>query len=180
MTHRIVAALAGIALLGGCQWVPRLPQAPGPEPAAVNPACEREIPLLVEENACLLDAWVAFGLASQRGERQWRETLLARLDGEDKRSRLARAALLAWGSERQWDAAAGLLDDALIGEAPEALQPLLRYWRNDLEGRRALAGRLARSEHQRQALEAERLELEEKLEALTAIEQSINLRQPSP
>ncbi len=178
MNYRVVAALVGAALLAGCQWLPEAPQGLA-SPPPTGASCEREVPLLVESD-CLLDAWVAFGLASQRGDREWREELLARLAGEDERSRLARAILLAWGNERQWDRATALLEDTTIVAAPEPLRPLLRYWRNDLEGRRALAGRLARSERQREALEAERLELEEKLEALTAIEQSINLRQPSP
>lgn len=178
MNYRFAAALVGAALLAGCQWLPDAPQGLAAPPPLAS-GCEREIPLLVESD-CLLDAWVAFGLASQRGDREWREGLLSRLDGEDGRARLARAALLAWGSERQWDQAAGLFESDLIASSPEALQPLLRYWRNDLEGRRALSGRLARSESQRRALEVERQELEEKLEALTAIERSINLRQPSP
>ncbi|WP_431024371.1 hypothetical protein [Halomonas sp. H5] len=178
MNYRVVATLVGAALLAGCQWLPEAPQGLA-SPPPVGPSCEREIPLLVESD-CLLDAWVAFGLASQRGDREWRDGLLARLESEDERSRLARAILLAWGNERQWDRAAALLEDTTIVAAPEPLQPLLRYWRNDLQGRRGLVERLARSERQREALEAERLELEEKLEALTAIEQSINLRQPSP
>ncbi|WP_355659616.1 hypothetical protein [Halomonas salifodinae] len=178
MNYRLAAALVGAALLAGCQWLPEAPQSIAPPPTT-GASCDREIPLLVESD-CLLDAWVAFGLASQRGDREWRDGLLARLDGEDERSRLARAAVLAWGSEREWDRAATLLENTVIDDAPESLQPLLRYWRNDLEGRRALVGRLARSEDERRALVAERQELEEKLEALTAIEQSINLRQPSP
>ena len=63
-----------------------------------------------------------------------------------------------------------------------ALQPLLRYWLNELEGRRSIKGRLEQArgelaEGRREALEEENAALAEKLEALTAIEQSINLRQ---
>ena len=91
--------------------------------------------------------------------------------------------VLAWGNQSQWERASELYK-ADLAAAPVLLQPLLRYWLNELEGRRARAGRLnaaesaqAQSEARRAALEEENADLEKKLEALTAIERSINLRQ---
>ena len=92
---------------------------------------------------------------------------------------LARAVALAWGSERGWrEAATSYQEDTAA--APEDLQPLLRYWRNELEGRRSLAGHRDNARGQLANLQRENAELSEKLEALTAIEQNMNLRQQSP
>lgn len=174
--------------LTGCQYLPA-PLAPQSGVSMPNLPqgtldCTDALPDF-DDGECLLPEWVAFGLASQRGDRAWREATLLRLEGEDKVSRLTRAVLLSWGSEQQWNRASELYK-ADLASAPTELQPLLRYWLNELEGRRRLAGQLA---ERRQALEAVTAEKEaldeeleamtEKLEQLTAIEQNINLRQQS-
>ncbi|QTF92263.1 hypothetical protein, partial [Halomonas sp. BM-2019] len=125
--------------LAGCELLPDSPFAqptrPTPGVAASSASgCQAEIPAFDDE-ACLLPDWVAFGLASQRGDRPWRDAMLTRLQGSDTERRLARAVVLAWGSEHQWDQAAALYQ-ADLAAAPVALQPLLRYWLNELEGRR--------------------------------------------
>lgn len=179
MRFRPLGACLMALWLAGCQWLPEQPFSQAEAPAMeVSPVCEAEVPAFTDD-ACLLPDWVAFGLASQRGDRDWRSDMLQRLEGSQAERRLARAVVLAWGSERQWDQASELYK-ADLSEAPTELQPLLRYWLNELEGRRAMAGRLARSASELAELEAENAELAEKLEALTAIERSINLRQQSP
>ncbi|MDW7748468.1 hypothetical protein [Halomonas sp.] len=188
MTARPWLLCLATAWLAGCQYLPEQlqssPSGPSPlqSPTAGSALCHAELPDF-DNVPCLLDDWVAFGLASQRGDRVWREATLTRLGGDTTERRLARAVLLAWGDERQWNRASELYKAHLHG-APTDLQPLLRYWLNELEGRRRLAGQLAESRGQHQAIveenEALTEELEamaEKLEQLTAIEQSINLRQ---
>ncbi|MCH4562052.1 MULTISPECIES: hypothetical protein [Halomonas] len=176
MKFRPLLACLAVTWLAGCELLPEQPRSMAPkvaQPAAKG--CHAVIPDFDDE-ACLLPDWVAFGLASQRGERNWRDVMLSRLAGEAKERRLARAVLLAWGNENQWDRASELFK-ADLHTAPAALQPLLRYWLNEVEGRRAMAGRLASSQEELAAMEAENAALAEKLEALTAIEQNINLRQ---
>lgn len=178
---RIRSLLVGVAAvwLTGCQWLPDRPFAPAEDASpVVEVSCHAAVPSF-EDAACLLPDWIAFGLASQRGDRPWREGRLEQLEGEAPEQRLGRAVLLMWGNESQWDRASELYK-ADLHAAPADLQPLLRYWLNELEGRRAMAGRLARTRSELAALEAENAELADKLEALTAIEQSINLRQQSP
>lgn len=186
MRYRPLLACATVLWLAGCELLPESPfdQPTGRTTSGVAAVgnCQAEVPSFADE-ACLLYDWVAFGLTSQRGDRAWRDPMLTRLQGNAVERRLARAVALAWGSERQWDQAAELFK-ADLAAAPAELQPLLRYWLNELEGRRAMAGRLesaqgelAGTEQRRAALEEENAALAEKLEALTAIEQSINLRQ---
>ncbi|SFT62791.1 hypothetical protein [Halomonas saccharevitans] len=173
--------------LAGCQYLPTPLPSSGvsmPNTAQGTLSCTDALPDF-DDDECLMPEWVAFGLASQRGDRAWREATLASLAGEAKQRRLSRAVLLSWGSEQQWDRASELYK-ADLASAPAELQPLLRYWLNELEGRRRLAGQLA---ERRRALDAaaeenaaltEELEaMAEKLEQLTAIEQNINLRQQS-
>lgn len=187
MTARLWLLCLATAWLTGCQYLPEQLQPPsGPAPpqlpAAGSASCDAELPDF--DNApCLLDDWVAFGLASQRGDRVWREATLTRLGGDSTERRLARAVLLSWGDERQWYRASELYKADLQG-APPTLLPLLRYWLNELEGRRRLAGQLAESRGERDAameqsetLSEELEAMADKLEQLTAIEQSINLRQ---
>ncbi|MGM1051704.1 MAG: hypothetical protein ACQEXO_04840 [Pseudomonadota bacterium] len=183
--RRPLLACATVLLLAGCELLPESPFA-GPtgritSQLAASGDCRAEIPDFDDET-CLLPDWSAFGLASQRGDRAWRDAMLARLEGRASERRLARAVALAWGSERQWDQASELYK-ADLAAAPAELQPLLRYWLNELEGRRGMAsrlegvrGELVSAERRRAALEEENAALAEKLEALTAIEQSINLR----
>ncbi len=189
MTLRLRPLLVCLAAtwLAGCEALPRVPfELPANRSAAEGAAggCRAELPDFVEDD-CLLPEWVAFGLASQRGDRAWRDDVLGRLEGSLPQRRLARAVALAWGSESQWERASELYK-ADLATAPVALQPLLRYWLNELEGRRARAARLAESraavarhEAREAELAEEKAALEKKLEALTAIERSINLRQQS-
>ncbi|PAU76044.1 hypothetical protein [Halomonas salipaludis] len=178
MNYRTLLSLAAVMLLVGCEAFPAMQQSEvEPEPELPT-QCNEPTPTLVE-SPCLVDAWVAYGLASQRGDREWRDAQIEQLQGSTPEQHLQRAVVLAWGSERQWSEAAELLRDDLHA-APSDLQPLLRYWLNEVEGRRALANRLERSESERRGLAEENESLAEKLEALTDIEQSINLRQFSP
>ncbi|MBD3894639.1 hypothetical protein IEI94_02060 [Halomonas sp. ML-15] len=178
MNYRTLLPLAAIALLVGCESLPGMQQDEAEPEAELPRQCNEPIPTLVE-STCLVDAWVAYGLASQRGDSEWREEQLEQLQGSTPEQHLQRAVVLAWGSERQWNQAAELLEGDLHA-APSDLQPLLRYWLNEVEGRRSLANRLERSESERRSLAEENESLAEKLEALTDIEQSINLRQYSP
>ncbi|WP_299314395.1 hypothetical protein [uncultured Halomonas sp.] len=188
MRFRPLLACMTALWLAGCELLPDAPFGAGasrdaaPAVDGVPSVCPGGIPDFADP-ACLLDDWVAFGLSSQRGDRAWRDAILARLEGSASERRLARAVALSWGNERQWDQASELYK-ADLASAPVALQPLLRYWLNELEGRRSMArrlqetrGELADAEGRHAALEEEKAALAEKLEALTAIEQSINLRQ---
>ncbi|MCI0509196.1 hypothetical protein C8E00_102412 [Chromohalobacter marismortui] len=166
----LLVALCAGSLLTGCQW---MTQDTSP-PAAAITSCNDDIPTLAD-NVCLMDDWVAFGLAAQRGDGEWRQIMLTRLDGDMPHLKLARATVLAWGERDGWEQASELYK-AEISAAPSRLQPLLQQWLNGLERRRALAADLVKSESRRQALMRERDELAEKLDALTAIEQSINSR----
>ncbi|MBZ5877146.1 hypothetical protein [Chromohalobacter israelensis] len=172
----LLVALCASSLLTGCQWLAQQPPPP-PEPPVTS--CDGDIPQLAD-NVCLVDDWVAFGLAAQRGDSEWRQTMLTRLNGDMPHLKLARATVLAWGERDEWERASELYK-AEISAAPSRLQPLLQQWLNELERRRDLVAELAKSESRRQALARERDELAEKLDALTAIEQSINSRhQQSP
>ncbi|GAB3337376.1 hypothetical protein ACFO0E_00910 [Chromohalobacter beijerinckii] len=166
----LLVALCAGSLLTGCQWMTQETSAP----AAPVTSCNDDIPKLAD-NVCLVDDWIAFGLASQRGDSEWRDTMLTRLKGDMPHLKLARAVVLAWGERDGWEQASELYK-ADISAAPSRLQPLLRQWLNELETRRDLASDLAKSESRRQALGRERDDLAEKLDALTAIEQSINSR----
>ncbi|MBZ0330092.1 hypothetical protein KZO25_07135 [Halomonas sp. ANAO-440] len=184
MKVRILFACAAALWMAGCEFLPEQGRAEATEEEEVIATvdCPGGVPTF-EADACLLPDWIALGLASQRGDSDWRSAKLTELeqalaDNEDEHH-LARAITLAWGSERQWTQAAELFETHLRA-APEQLQPLLRYWRNELEGRRAMSGRLTRTQGELVAQREENEQLAEKLEALTAIEQNINLRQQSP
>lgn len=176
--------IGGVALLlGGCQYLPESAML-GTEPEEAPPAvaCHAAEPTF-ENEACLMPNWVAFGLASQRGDGEWRRQALQEIEAATGRSEaereLARAVALSWGSEREWREAADLYK-AHTHAAPADLQPLLLYWRNEVEGRRSLASQSTNARAQVATLQRENAELSEKLEALTAIEQNMNLRQQSP
>lgn len=176
-TLSLMAGLLAVSLIAGCQLLPDQNTAP----PIVNDSdqCLETVPSLADSD-CLLEAWVDFGLAAQRGDDAWREDILERASGEDKRARLARAVVYTWSDDRSdWEQASELFK-ADLAAAPSQLQPLLRQWLNGLEVRRDLAGALARSESSRRQLVEERDELAEKLDALTAIEQSINSRDQAP
>lgn len=180
MKVRKVLCVGGLALLlGACQYLPEQIGPDSEQPAPSAAAC-RAVEPTFDNEACLLPSWVSYGLASQRGDGEWRSQALENIDNAPDRSeterQLARAVVLAWGSEREWQEAAELYQ-AHTHAAPADLQPLLLYWRNELEGRRSLASQNAEVRGQVAALQREKTELSEKLEALTAIEQNMNSRQ---
>jgi len=174
MKHPILmAGVLGVSLvLAGCQQL--LSQRDEPLDMTTD-QCLSEIPSL-ETNSCLIESWIAFGLAAQRGDAVWRENTLAELEGNTARQRLARAVVLSWAERERWKDASELYK-ADLAAAPSELQPLLRQWLNGLEGRRALLDEIAASKSARNKAIQERDALAEKLDALTAIEQSINSRQ---
>jgi hypothetical protein len=175
MTVRPLLACLAVAWLAGCELVPERLLTDRPTSAVATAGdCVAATPDFGDP-ACLLDDWIDFGLDSQRGDSAWRSAMLVSLKGEQAERRLARSILLAWGSRSQWDRASELFK-ADLEAAPTELQPLLRYWLNELEGRRARAGRLAATQAELAAMQRENAVLAEKLEALTAIEQNINLR----
>lgn len=179
---KVLIAGGVAALLSGCELLPEHAML-GTEPEETPEAAECSLQPTFADEACLLPNWVAFGLASQRGDNEWRNQAVTEIESAAGRSEaereLARAVALAWGSEREWREAATIYQE-YTAAAPEDLQPLLRYWRNELEGRRSLAGHRDNARGQLTSLQRENAELSEKLEALTAIEQNMNLRQQSP
>lgn len=177
MTFRPLLACLAVAWLAGCELVPERLFTGRPASVATSGPCVAAIPDF-DDPACLLDDWIDFGLDSQRGDSAWRSAMLVSLEGEEAERRLARAILLAWGSRQQWDRASELFK-ADLEAAPGGLQPLLRYWLNELEGRRARSSRLAGARAELAATQRENAALAEKLEALTAIERNINLRRQS-
>lgn len=174
-TLPLLASLLAISLLAGCQALN--PSANDPFDMASSD-CLSDVPDL-QDNACLLESWVDFGLAAQRADDAWRERTLERVEGELASERLARAVVYSWDDPSHWDDAAELFK-ADLALAPSRLQPLLRQWLNGLEARRELASRVDQSEAARRQVTRERDELAQKLDALTEIEQSINLRNQSP
>ncbi|MCW4153748.1 hypothetical protein OM427_30050 [Halomonas sp. 18H] len=177
MPKRVLMICLTVLGLSGCQWLPMAPdddrEAAAPEQEAV--LCDAEVPGF-KDAGCMLQEWVALGLASQRGDKEWRSDMLARLDGEQSETRLARAVTLAWGPVSQWKQASELLK-ADLEAAPPRLQPLLQFWLNELERRRELQYRLYKMVQESEALETEKQALDEKLDAMTDIERNINSRQ---
>ncbi|TDX29855.1 hypothetical protein DFO67_10693 [Modicisalibacter xianhensis] len=171
----LLASMLAVSLLAGCQALD--PSASEPFESSSS-ECLSDIPTL-QDNECLLEAWVDFGLAAQRGDADWRQRTLERAEGELANERLARAVVYAWGDRDRWKEASDLFK-ADLALAPSRLQPLLRQWLNGLEARRELADQVNHSEAARRQATRERDELAQKLDALTEIEQSINLRNQSP
>lgn len=181
MKLRPSLACLTLLLVAGCQW---LPLNDSVEKEAYHRTCFAEIPDF-SLDGCLLDNWIAFGLASQQGDGQWRDEMRDRVDAQRVDQRLARAILLAWGSEDEQSQASSLLR-ADLPTAPPRLQPLLSYWLSELEKRREASARLAEARSVRRtlnarnnALSAEIEALNRKIEALTDIERNINIRQHS-
>ncbi|GHA99053.1 hypothetical protein [Modicisalibacter luteus] len=171
----LLASLLAVSLLAGCQALNHTTNAPF---NTASSDCLSEVPSL-HDNECLLEAWVDFGLAAQRGDEAWRERTLKRAEGELANERLARAVVYSWSDRSHWDDASELFK-ADLALAPSRLQPLLRQWLNGLEARRELANQVDHSEAARRQVARERDDLAQKLDALTEIEQSINLRNQSP
>lgn len=181
MVNRVrgVLALAGFAMLAGCQSI-------SSEPA--QPLGCGEVPTFVD-NVCLLDSWVGFGLEAQRGDDAWRQQAVDRLYGDRPDQKAARAVVLSWDGPGEWREASNLYK-ASIGEAPPRLQPLLQQWLNELEERRDLYSQRATGRSQpspgarnAQALKQENeqlkqqlKEMSDKMDALTDIERTINSR----
>lgn len=179
MNLRILLVCLIAISIAGCQL---LPMTDGGSKASYHQGCFDEIPDL-SQNSCLLDDWIAFGLASQQGDSKWRDEMREKVDAEQVDQRLAQAILLAWGNESEQSQASSLLR-ADLAMAPPRLQTLLSYWLNELEQRREITARLAEARSTRHVLNAQKrtlntkLEaLDRKLEALTDIERNINARQ---
>ncbi|MDO6787197.1 hypothetical protein Q4589_06310 [Cobetia marina] len=168
-----------VSLLSACGALSNI-TLPGNEHVADTPSVQDschgagDLPDFKEGN-CLLDEWVAFALQAQRGNGQWRDSTLMQLEGNRHDRRLARAIVLSWGDESDWELASDLYK-ADLPTAPSRLQPLLRQWLNGLEERRGLIADRDKSEGVRRKLSAENAQLSKKLEALTAIEEAINSR----
>lgn len=172
-----VVLVTFMGTLAGCELLP-MERASHPVKVVDDTdlaSCDAEVPNFAE-SPCMLTEWVAFGLASQRGDREWRDNMLPRLAGHAPEQRLSRAVVMSWGSESQWDQASELYK-ADLQAAPSELQPLFRYWLNELEGRRKSLQRVGQERSEVARLTDENQALADKLEAMTAIEQSINLRQ---
>lgn len=183
--QRLLLSLTACVLLStlsACGVLSRM-TLPGTEAAAMSPGVEAsclgagDLPDFAGED-CLLDEWVAFALQAQRGNGDWRRSTLVQLEGTRHDRRLARAILLSWGDESDWEHASDLFK-ADLPTAPSRLQPLLRQWLNGLEERRDLIDERDKSESARRKLSADNAQLSKKLEALTAIEESINSRRQS-
>ncbi|MFD2191167.1 hypothetical protein [Pistricoccus aurantiacus] len=197
MMKRFLMMLLVGGLLSGCFWKYQPANLAQTRDIGVEAGA---VPPLVNSEAAL-QAWVDYGLAAQRNDQEWREKKMSQIDIYDEQTQLAQAVLLSWGSERQWEKAAALYE-AGLPMAPPKLEPLFRYWMNDLKRRRELLRRLYYSESRRQpssvaprqqrdssnveeATELEEVkrklkETTEKLDALTDIEKNINQRQSSP
>ncbi|MGC3872811.1 hypothetical protein ACPF7Z_06010 [Halomonas sp. GXIMD04776] len=173
---QLLAGLLAASLLAGCNILPEMAGADS-APEESN-QCLSDVPSL-KKSDCMLSAWVDFGLAAQRADQEWRDRILERVEGDTPNKRLARAVVYSWSRQSQWDDAAELLE-ADLSAAPSELQPLLRQWLNGLEARRKLLGDLYRSEASRRQAVQERDDLAKKLDALTAIEESINSRNQTP
>jgi hypothetical protein len=171
----LLASLLAVSLLAGCQ---ALSQSANDPFDTASSDCLSEVPSL-QDNECLLEAWIDFGLAAQRGDEAWRKRTLERIEGELASERLARAVVYSWADRSRWGDASELFK-ADLALAPSRLQPLLRQWLNGLEARRELANQIDHSEAARRQIVRERDDLAQKLDALTEIEQSINLRNQSP
>ncbi|MHB0776649.1 hypothetical protein [Halomonas sp. WWR20] len=171
--HTLLAVVLAGSLLAGCQG---LNEQPEEAVDTVPSSCLGDVPTLAD-NYCLIDAWVGYGLEAQRGDDAWRERMLERLDDGYPHQRLARAVVLSWGNSAAQRDEASELFKADISAAPSRLQPLLQQWLNGLEARRQLNEKLVHSQAQNRTLQQQNAELAQKIEALTAIEQSINSRQ---
>lgn len=165
----ILAGALAASLLTGCQMMPGQSFEMGD-----STHCLDELPTLADRS-CMLESWIDFGLAAQRGDNQWREETLDRISSDSTRDRLARAVMYSWSSQESWERASELYK-ADLSSAPSELQPLLRQWLNSLERHRRLAQSYNESESSRRQLISERDELSKKLDALTAIEENFNLR----
>lgn len=179
MNLRPLLACLAIVSMTGCQWVP-MTQAT--DEGVHAPACFGDVPDFSLDD-CLLDDWIAFGLASQQGDSAWRGEMGEKVDAQQADQRLAQAILLSWGNESEQSQASSLLR-ADLATAPPRLQPLLSYWLNELEQRREITARLAAARSARNAVDEENRVLnskieaqDKKLEALTDIERNINSRQ---
>lgn len=187
MKHNLIAGslLTATMLLSGCAMLGD--RVPG---AAEEGCITRGIPTMVDDE-CLLPTWVAFGRAAQTGTQQWRDEVLQYMGSDTPRGGLARAVVFSQEEAEHWPTGLALFR-RYTAQAPESIQPLLQQWQRDLERRIDLQSRLqsrldaqhnrstqgnSRQRQQIQVLEQENVELKKKLDALTAIEESMNARQ---
>lgn len=188
MTFR--RASRGIGLLVVSLWLGGCAMLGARVPGAAEEGCiTRGIPTVVDDE-CLLPTWASFGRTAQTQGQAWREDVLQYMQDDSLRAGLVRAVLLARQGPAEWGQSVTLFE-RYTPRAPAAIQPLLQQWRHEVELRLALQSRLdeqqnlarqgsSLSEEQRsriQALEQQNAELARKLDALTAIEESMNQRQ---
>lgn len=183
-TTRRTGLLALALFLGGCSVLGE--RVPG---AAEEGCITRGIPTVVDDE-CLLPTWVSFGRTAQTRGQSWRDDVLQYMQDDGLRAGLVRAVLLARQGPAEWGQSVTLFE-RYIPRAPASIQPLLQQWRHEIELRLALQSRLdeqqdlsrqgsSLSDEQRsliQALEQQNAELKKKLDALKAIEESMNQRQ---
>ncbi|MFC0268068.1 hypothetical protein [Kushneria aurantia] len=179
--NRYAAGLLGLTLLlGGCSLTDSRLSGTTEQHCVTH-----GIPSLVDDE-CLLPTWVAFGRTAQTGSAQWRDEVLHYMQDDSPRAGLVRALVYAYQQPAQWSQSVALLR-RYSAEAPSSIQPLLQQWRHDVEQRIALNARLDEQQSRSSAgnsrqrgrireLEAQNAELRRKLDALTAIEQSMNQR----
>ncbi|RKR06728.1 hypothetical protein C7446_0723 [Kushneria sinocarnis] len=179
MRYRFLPWLcAALLLLGGCQ-ANQTQQTTGIQ------CYTHGIPTLVD-NGCMLPTWVAFGLKSQTADDGWRDQVLQYMDGDTLREKLVRATALAWGDAEHWEEASRLFENN-IDQAPVGIRPLLEQWQGGLAQRRHMQDSSQRQGEDTAELKAhikrlrqENDRLSAKLDALTAIEESMNQRRSSP
>ena len=186
MKHNLIAGslLMATMLLGGCAMMDDRVS------GASEECITRGIPTMVDDE-CLLPTWVAFGRSAQTGTQQWRDEVLQYMSSDTPRGGLARAVVFSQDDAEHWPKGLALFK-RYTSEAPESIRPLLQQWQRDLERRIEIQSRLqtrldaqhnrstqgsSRQRQQIQSLEQENAELKKKLDALTAIEESMNARQ---
>ncbi|MCM2130030.1 hypothetical protein [Larsenimonas rhizosphaerae] len=175
--EHIICGLAVSLMLSGCQMITGHNQNLTGTGAS---NCFFSGPPVLIEGECLLPNWIAFGIRAQHGNDEWRRDILKQTGDDTPQDRLARAVVLSWGTRAEWKQATALYRTEL-DKAPVPLQPLLHYWLDELEYRKTLVSSATPTRDPRiQQLADKNAELTRKLDALTAIEESMNARRRSP
>ena len=174
--EHIVCGLAVSLMLSGCQMINGQNQNNVVGTGASN--CFFSGPPVLIEGECLLPNWIGFGSRAQHGNDEWRSDMLKQTGDDTPQDRLARAVVLSWGTRAEWKQATALYQ-AELDKAPVSLQPLLHYWLDELEYRKTLVSSTT-TDPRIQQLADRNAELTRKLDALTAIEESMNARRRSP
>lgn len=177
-------ALTLTFLLGGCSVLSE--RVPG---TAEEGCITRGIPTVIDDE-CLLPTWVDFGRTAQVRGQAWRDEVLQHMQDDSLRAGLVRAVVLSRQTPAEWGQSVTLFE-RYTPQAPASIKPLLQQWRHEIELRLALQSQLdeqqnlsrqgdSLSDEQRsriQALEQQNAEMKKKLDALTAIEESMSQRQ---